>query len=74
LAPNEEYKAKWLEDYISTFLERDVPQFGIQVAAALLRRFWIMLSHYHGNVLNHAELGRSMQVADTTIRRYVDIL
>lgn len=74
LASDDELAGKWLEDYLSTFLERDVPQFGIQVPAATLRRFWIMLSHYHGNVLNHAELGRSLQVADTTIRHYVDIL
>jgi predicted AAA+ superfamily ATPase len=65
---------QWLEDYISTFLERDIPKFGIQVPAASLRRFWIMLSHYHGNLVNFSELGRSLQVADTTIRHYVDIL
>lgn len=74
LAPDDELSLKWLEDYVSTFLERDVPQFGIQVPAATLRRFWIMLSHYHANVVNYSELGRSLQVADTTIRHYVDIL
>jgi uncharacterized protein len=74
LAPSDEMANKWLEDYISTFLERDIPQFGIRVAPAVLRRFWIMLSHYHGNIVNFSELGRSLQVADTTIRHYVDIL
>jgi uncharacterized protein len=74
LAPDDEMASKWLEDYITTFLERDIPQFGIQVAPAMLRRFWIMLSHYHGNIVNYSELGRSLQVADTTIRNYVDIL
>lgn len=74
LAPSDEMASKWLEDYITTFLERDIPQFGIQVAPAMLRRFWIMLSHYHGNIVNYSELGRSLQVADTTIRNYVDIL
>ncbi|MFP4069004.1 MAG: ATP-binding protein [Verrucomicrobiota bacterium] len=73
-APSDGLAEQWLEDYLSTFLERDIPQFGIQVPAATLRRFWIMLSHYHGNVLNYAELGRSLQVADTTIRHYIDIL
>lgn len=63
-----------LEDYLATFLERDIPQFGIQVPLAALRRFWIMLSHYHGNLINYSELGRSLQVADTTIRHYLDIL
>lgn len=74
LAATDTQANKWLEDYLSTFLERDIPQFGIQVPAATLRRFWIMLSHYHGNILNYSELGRSLQVASTTIRHYVDIL
>jgi predicted AAA+ superfamily ATPase len=74
LAPDDAMANKWLEDYLTTFLERDIPQFGIQVPAATLRRFWIMLSHYHGNIINHSDLGRSLQVADTTIRHYVDIL
>lgn len=74
LAPSEELGRKWREDYISTFLERDIPQFGIQVPAATLRRFWVMLSHFHGNLINYSDLGRSLQVADTTIRHYLDIL
>lgn len=74
LAPDDLLAAKWLEDYLATFLERDIPQFGIQVPAAMLRRFWIMLSHYHGNIINYSELGRSLQIADTTVRHYVDIL
>lgn len=74
LAPDDFLVNQWREDYLATFLERDIPQFGIQVPAATLRRFWIMLSHYHGNILNYSELGRSLQVADTTVRHYVDIL
>jgi predicted AAA+ superfamily ATPase len=74
LAGEDDLANKWLEDYLTTFLERDIPQFGIQVPAATLRRFWIMLSHYHGNIINYSDLGRSLQVADTSIRHYVDIL
>ena len=74
LAPSDELANQWLQDYLTTFLERDIPQFGLQVPAATLRRFWMMLSHYHGNLINYSELGRSLQVADTTIRHYVDIL
>ena len=74
LAPNDALSNKWLEGYLTTFLERDIPQFGIQVPASMLGRFWIMLSHYHGNIINYSEFGRSMQVADTTIGHYVDIL
>jgi hypothetical protein len=65
---------EWREAYISTYLEQDLPALGIQIAPQSLRRFWEMLAHYHGNVFNAAELGRSFGSADTTIRRYLDIL
>ena len=65
---------KWLENYISTFLERDIPQLGITIPSNLLRKFWTMLSHYHGQIINYAELGRNFGMSDMTIRRYVDIL
>ena len=64
----------WREFYIRTFLEQDIPNLGINIAPQALRRFWTMLSHYHGNLFNAAELGRSFGAADTTIRRYVDLL
>ena len=64
----------WLEQYVATFLERDIPQLGITIPAATLRRFWTMLCHYHGQVLNHAEFARSFGVSDMTVRRYLDIL
>ena len=65
---------EWREDYVATFLERDIPSFGIRVPASSLRRFWTMLAHVHGNIVNYSELGRSMQVTDTAVRNYVDIL
>jgi len=64
----------WLENYISTFLERDIPSFGIRIPATTIRRFWTMLAHVHGNILNYSELGRSMQVSDNAVRSYVDLL
>lgn len=64
----------WREQYVATFLERDIPQLGIGIPAATLRRFWTMLCHYHGQILNYAELGRSFGISDTTVRRYVEIL
>ena len=64
----------WREQYIATFLERDIPQLGITIPAATLRRFWTMLSHYHGQVLNYAELARAFGVSDMTVRRHIDIL
>ena len=64
----------WRENYILTFLERDIPQLGITIPADTLRRFWTMLCHYHGQMLNYAELARSFGISDMTVRKYLDIL
>jgi predicted AAA+ superfamily ATPase len=64
----------WRDNYITTYLERDIPQLGINIPSATLRRFWTMLSHYHAQVLNYADLGRSFGVSDMTIRHYLEIL
>lgn len=64
----------WRNQYVMTFLERDIPQLGIAIPARTLRRFWTMLSHYHGQILNFAEMGRSFGISDMTVRKYCDIL
>jgi predicted AAA+ superfamily ATPase len=64
----------WRENYITTFLEKDIPQLGIAIPSQSLRRFWKMLSHYHGQVINYSELGRSFGISDTTVKKYIDIL
>ena len=74
LAASEADSAQWREFYIRTFLERDLPALGIQIPPTALRRFWLMLAHYHGQVFNASDLGRSLNVADTTVRRYLDVL
>jgi len=74
LAPSDTVSARWRREFILTFLERDIPQLGIQIPSVTLHRFWRMLAHYHGQVLNGAELARAFGVAATTIRRYLDIL
>lgn len=73
-ARTEELSSLCREQYIATFLERDVPQLGISVPSATLRRFWTMLCHYHGQVMNYAEFARSFGISDMTVRRYLDIL
>jgi predicted AAA+ superfamily ATPase len=73
-ATDEDESRLWREQYIATFLERDIPQLGITIPAATLRRFWLMLCHYHGQVINFAEFSRSFGVSDMTIRRYLEIL
>lgn len=64
----------WRRSFIQTFLERDLPQLGIAVRSATMRRFWSMLSHYHGQTWNSSEFARSFGVADTTVRGYLDML
>ena len=73
-ASSNKQSALWLEQYIATFLERDIPQLGISIPAATLRRFWTMLCHYHGQLINYSEFARSFGVSDMTIRKYLDIL
>jgi predicted AAA+ superfamily ATPase len=64
----------WRQHFIQTFLERDVPQLGIGVAATALLRFWNMVAHYHGQVWNAAEPARSLGVSEPSVRRYLDLL
>ena len=74
LAASEDDSRAWREGFIRTFLERDIPQLGINIPAVAMRRFWTMLAHYHGQTWNAAELGRSMGLSDKTVRSYLDIL
>jgi predicted AAA+ superfamily ATPase len=74
LAPSEVDGFNWLKFYITSFLERDIPSLGINVPAATLRRFWMMLAHYHGNIFNASEIGKSLSASTTAIRHYIDIL
>lgn len=74
LAASETESAAWRRDFIRSFLERDLPQMGIDIPANTLHRFWRMLAHWHGQTWNGAELGRAFGVAHTTVRRYLDIL
>ncbi len=64
----------WRQDFVRTFLERDIPQLGITIPAETLRRFWTMVAHYHGQVWNAAQFARSIGASETTARRYLDIL
>jgi predicted AAA+ superfamily ATPase len=74
LADDQSASMMWREDFIRTFLERDIPQFGITIPGETLRRFWTMVAHYHGQVWNAAEFARSLGTSENTARRYLDIL
>ncbi len=74
LTRTDEQSSQWRLDYIKTFLEQDIPNLGIRISPETLRRFWQMISFYHGGIINFSELGKSFGIADTTIRHYLDIL
>ena len=74
LAPSDADSLVWRKAYVTSFLERDLPALGIDVAAATMRRFWMMLAHWHGNVFKASELARSLDVSAPSVRRYLDLL
>ena len=74
LAADDALSAQWRNDFIRTFLERDIPQLGITIPAETLRRFWTMIAHFHGQVWNAATFARSLGVSAPTARRYLDVL
>jgi len=74
LARSETESVAWRRALIRTFLERDLPQLGVQIPAETLRRFWTMVAHVHGQTWNASEFGRAFGMADTTVRRYLDLL
>ena len=65
---------RWREAFIRSYLERDIPQLGIRIASASLRRFWLMLAHNHGQLWNASTLAASMGLSAPTVRHYLDIL
>ena len=74
LASDPQVSFGWRESFIQTFLERDIPQFGIRVPAIQLRRFWIMMAHINGQLWNSGPISRSLGVANSTVKHYLDIL
>lgn len=74
LADDTQLSREWRDAFVRTYLERDLPQLGINLPALTLRRFWTMLAHYHGQTWNGSELARSLGVSDKTVSRYLDIL
>ncbi len=74
LAASDEKTFIWRDEFIRSFLERDIPQFGITIPAETLRRFWTMIAHDHGQTWNGAEFARSLGTSEPTARRYLDIL
>jgi len=74
LAESEADSVIWRKNYVRTFLEQDIPSLGINIAPPNLRKFWMMLTHYHANTFNGSELARALGVTQRTIRNYLDVL
>jgi predicted AAA+ superfamily ATPase len=74
LAADDEASFHWRQEFVQTFLERDVPQLGFAVPALTLHRFWSMAAHYQGQIWNAAEPARSLGIGETSVRRYLDLL
>ena len=74
LAATDNDSIAWRRDFIKTYLERDIPQFGARIPAITLQRFWTMLAHSQGAVLNASNIGRGLEVSSVTVSRYLDLM
>jgi predicted AAA+ superfamily ATPase len=74
LAEESDQSFEWRMNFIQSFLERDIPRLGIRIPPATLRRFWMMVAHFHGQILNASDFARSIGARPDTARRYLDIL
>src|SRR6201991_103556 len=74
LSDSDQHSLEWRLDFIKTYLERDIPQLGPRIPAETLERFWTMLAHNQGSILNAAHLARNLDVSSTTIGRYLDLM
>jgi predicted AAA+ superfamily ATPase len=74
LAKTDAESRTWQENFIRTFLERDIREFGVQTPATVLRRMWMMLAHYHGQIWNASEIARSLGESHPTVKRHLDVL
>jgi len=73
-AASDAVSLEWRESFISTFVERDIPQLELRIPSVMLRRFWAMVAHYHGQMWNASEIASSMGLSYHTARRYLDLL
>jgi uncharacterized protein len=74
LAGTDRSSLDWRRDFIRTYLERDIPQLGPRIPALTLERFWTMLAHNQGGMINASQLARNLEVSSVTIGRYLDLM
>eukprot|EP01035_Chromulina_nebulosa_P037508 gene37508-50627_t len=74
LSPSYATSLKWRKNYITSFIERDLPSIDINLNSTTMWKLWTFLSHYHAQLVNYSDIGRSLGVSDMTVRRYLDVL
>ncbi len=74
LAPNNKIRIKWLSNFIQTYIERDLPLLGLDINRNTIRKIWTMIAHMHGNVINMNNIGKSLELSSTTIKKYLTFL
>lgn len=73
-AIDEEIVYEWHYNFVKTYIERDLPLLGLNVDSKILEKLWTMISHLHGNILNYSNLGKSLSLSSTTIKKYLNFL
>ncbi len=74
LAQNEEQSYTWRGAFTQAYLDRDLPQLGVNIAAPMIRRFWQMIAHFHGQIWNASKVAQSMDISGPTCKRYLDLM
>ena len=74
LAPTDKICRKWLSNFIQIYIERDIPMLGLNINRNVLRKFWTMIAHIHGNILNMNNFGKSLEISSTSIKKYLAFL
>lgn len=74
LAPNAKIRKVWLQNFIQTYVERDLPLLGLNIDRTIIKKLWTMVAHINGNVLNMSNLSKSLELTSTTIKKYLSFL
>ena len=74
LADDLEIWTQWLDNFIRTYIERDLPLLGLKVSPKIIRNLWLLVAHSHGSVINYNNFSKSLEISATTIKKYLDFL
>ena len=72
LAPNDNFWKQWVDNFLRTYIERDLPLLGLNIGSKLIRNLWTMIAHGHGSVINYSNISKSLEMSSTSIKKYID--